>query len=423
MKNLNRFSTAQKVVALFAGVIVLNFIQGVIQAVEKGNWQALFSKASTLVVLGIVCWFLWDNIKRGWDNLLKQREATREHFELNKGNINIKDAAIFSLTWSREIYRDIPEDRKPLVKTSFTLIGIAIGIVTLYLGKYGMLTVLLISGLILAGVNLLIWVVGSERQEKDRLAIELETARKMQLSLMPAGDPLITGFDISGCCIPAMDVGGDLFDFVWAGKEHNILCIPIVDVSGKGMDAALTAVYTSGALVSEAQHEEDVVTVVDNLNSAVFSRRNRSRFVSLLMVSLDVSKRRLEFVNAGQTKPLLIRDNQASILSSEGARFPLGVMQSPVYKTRSLDLLPGDTLLLYTDGLTEAMDENQEMFGEERMIHFLLTLIRMNKSAREIVISLKDRVLNFSGTADQHDDLTIVVIRVCELIKLNASIL
>jgi serine phosphatase RsbU (regulator of sigma subunit) len=409
-----KLTVLQIVGLVLLGIIVLNFFQGIIVAIIRQDWNSLFGKLSTLIVLAVVAYLLWDRIMGGWSGLMKRREVAKEQFEKSDGNINIdniKDAAIFSLAWSREIYKSIPPDRKPLVKISFILIGIAGGVVMLHLGKYGFLTLLVIAGLVLAGVNLLIWVVGSERQEKERIAIELETARKMQLSLMPTRDPEVRGFDISGCCIPAHDVGGDLFDFVWVGKGQQRLCIPIVDVSGKGMDAALTAVYTSGALVSEAQHEEDVVTVMNNLNSAIFSRQQRSRFVSLLMIGLDISTRKIEYVNAGQAKPILFRNNQIAVLKGSGARFPLGVVESPHYRQEALQLQPGDLLLLYTDGVTEAMNAQQEMFGEDRLKAFFHSLARQDLGAAGIVTAVKNDVVNFSGPDHQHDDLTIVVVK------------
>ena len=414
MNEKKKLSVPQLVGLVLVAIILLNFIQGILIALRDRNWDKLYGKLTTIIILGVIAFILWDRLLEGWSGLLKRREATKEQFEKSKGNISIKDAAIFSLTWSREIYRSIPDDRKPLVKTSFILIGIAGGIVMLELGSYGFLTFLLIVGLVLAGVNLLIWVVGSERQEKDRIAIELETARKMQLSLMPTQDPEIKGFDISGCCIPAQNVGGDLFDFVWLGKSHTKLCIPIVDVSGKGMDAALTAVYTSGALVSEVQHEEDVATVMDNLNSAIYSRQNRSRFVSLLMVVLDIDTQTIEYVNAGQSKPFLLRNHQVSILKGPGDRFPLGVRETPQYLPQSAKLQAGDILLLYTDGVTEAMNTREEMFGEDRLKNLFLTLGGKDLGSigsRGIVDAIKSEIVNFAGSEQQHDDLTIVVVK------------
>jgi serine phosphatase RsbU (regulator of sigma subunit) len=412
MNENKKMSTLKKIALILAAVILLNFIQAIVTAITQGDWNRLYSNLSTLLVLIVIAYLMRDRLTANWSNLMKRREATREQFEKNKENINVKDAAIFSLAWSREIYQGIPRDRKPLVKTSFILIGIAGGVTLLHMGQYGFLPFLLVAALVMAGVNLLIWVVGSERQEKDRIAIELETARKMQLSLMPSSAPEVGGFDIAGCCIPAHDVGGDLFDFVWLGKEHKRLCIPVVDVSGKGMDAALTAVYTSGALVSETQHEEDVVTVVDNLNSAIFSRQNRSRFVSLLMMALDVSSRTIEYVNAGQSKPILVRGGEASVLKGTGARFPLGVRKTPVYRQESAQLEHGDILFLYTDGVTEAMNSRDDMFGEDRLKDFFHHPGLHRMSAAEIVDAIRAEVMNFSGPNNQHDDLTIVVVKV-----------
>ncbi|MCP5052186.1 MAG: PP2C family protein-serine/threonine phosphatase [bacterium] len=396
---------------LFGLLVLVDFIGDIVGNIRNKDWNALYTDSTTLIVIAIVAFILRDKFRQGWDSLSKTREVTREQFEKKKGNIGLKDAAIFSLAWSREIYKGIPKDRKTLVKTSFTLIGIAMGLVMINSRSGSLLIVLLIAGLILAGVNLLIWVVGSEREEKDRIAIELDAARKMQMSLMPEKDPEVKGFDISGCCIPAKNVGGDLFDFVWSGKNHDKLCIPIVDVSGKGMDAALTAVYTSGAIASEAQHEKDIVSVMDHLNSTIYSRQNRSRFVSMLMTTLEVPALRMEYVNAGQSKPILLRDNQVEILTGEGARFPLGVMESPRYQQNALQLKPKDTLLLYTDGVTEAMNAQQEMYGEERLIKLFTGLVQQGLNAKEIVLQIKTDALEFSGPNHQHDDLTIVAVR------------
>lgn len=396
---------------IFLVIVAVNYVRGIASAVSTQNWPALSGKLVTLVVLAVIAFIYRDTLKQGLEALKERRESARRDFEDSKGDIGIKDAAIFSLTWSREIYKTIPDDRKKLVKTSFILIGIAMGVVLMQMDSYSLLTILTVCALVLAGVNLLIWGVGRERIEKDRIKIELETARKMQMSLMPTQDPSVLGFDISGCCIPAHDVGGDLFDFVWSDKEHSKLCITVVDVSGKGMDAALTAVYTSGALVSEAQHQEDVASVIRNLNTAIYSRRNRSRFVSMLMAALDVASRKFQYVNAGQTRPLLLRENRVSVLTSPGPRFPLGIMESPVYLAEDIQLFPGDTLLLCTDGVTEAMNIHEEMYGDERLKTLFLELTRKYTAAADIVGAIRQEIMDFAGSARQHDDVTIVVVK------------
>jgi len=417
MSQIKEMSTLKKIGIIVLIIIAINFIQGSVALIKTRDWSSLFGNLATLAVLAVIAYIYRGPLKEGWEALKKRRETARQQFEKSKGDIGLKEAVIFSLTWSREIYQNIPPDRKRLVKSSFILIGIAIGVVMVQLGRYSLLTILVVSALILAGVNLLIWVVGSEREEKDRIQIELETARKMQMSLMPTQDPVVQGYDISGCCIPALDVGGDLFDFVWSGKDHQKLCITVVDVSGKGMDAALAAVYTSGALVSEAQHEADVVTVIQNLNSAIYSLHNRSLFVSMLMAALEVPSRKIQYVNAGQSRPILQRDQKVSVLKGSGPRFPLGVRESPTYQAANIQLKPGDSLLLYTDGVTEAMNTEEEMFGEERLKSLFLELAQKSTCAADMVQTIKQEIMNFSSPDRQHDDLTIVVVKVASGMK------
>ncbi|MDQ1352674.1 MAG: SpoIIE family protein phosphatase [Acidobacteriota bacterium] len=402
-------SRLKTIINIILLIILFDFILRIIFTIVRGDWQSLLGKLITLPLLIIIAYIYRAPLKQWWETLKMKSETTRREFEKSGGSIDILDATIFSLIWSKEIYQNIPDDRKDLVRSSFILIGIAVAILLLQLNN--LLALIAAPLLIFAGVNLLIWGVGREREEKDRIRYELETARKMQMSLMPTHDPTVKGFDISGCCIPAQDVGGDLFDYLWSDKNGDKLCITVVDVSGKGMDAALTAVYTSGALVSESQHEEDVLKVVRNLNTAIYTRQNRSRFVCILMAALDASSRSIRCVNAGQSRPLLLRDNQVSVLQTPGARFPLGVMESPIYQASDIQLKPGDSLLLYTDGVTEAMNNNEEMFGDERLQSLFQSLALKYTRSVDIVNALKEEIINFAGAARQHDDLTIVIVR------------
>jgi serine phosphatase RsbU (regulator of sigma subunit) len=409
MKRNKEKSGFKTIVTIILILIAFDFILKTIIYVAQGKWSLLWGRLITLVLVAVSTYIYRFQLNQWWETLKKRGDNARLEFEKSGGNAGIKDAVIFSLIWSKEIYQNIPADRKHLVRSSFILIGIAVGILILQLNDF--LVLIASPLLIIAGVNLLIWGVGHEREEKDRIRYELETARKMQMSLMPTHDPNVQGFDISGCCIPAQDVGGDLFDYLWSDKNADKLCITVVDVSGKGMDAALTAVYTSGAMVSESQHEEDVVKVIGNLNTAIYSRQNRSRFVSLLMAALDTSSRSIRCVNAGQSRPLLLRDNQVSVLQTPGARFPLGVMESPVYQASDIQLKPGDSLLLYTDGVTEAMNSSEEMFGDDRLKSLFQTLAQKYTRSVDMVNALKEEIIKFAGTARQHDDLTIVVVR------------
>ena len=399
---MKRLRTFQLLVFIILLIYILNLTEGILLALKTGEWQGLIGKMISFLLIGFIAYRSWEPLRHG-------RESYRRRLE-EQQQVGLKDAALFSLTWSREIYQRIPEDRKPLVQNAFILIAIALAVAYLQFGD--LLTMLLVAVLILAGVNLLVWVVASEREEKNRIQIELETARQMQMNLMPEKDPEVEGYDLSGCCVPARDVGGDLFDYVWFQNDNKKLGIAVVDVSGKGMDAAFTAVYTSGSFNSEVQHQGDIKNVVRNINSALLSLKERNRFVTLCLMALDVASGRVDYVNAGQTRPLLLRGEKITVLKNPGPRFPLGVVADPEYQSESLKLRSGDRLLLYTDGLNEAMNENMDMFGNQRLHQLFKSLGKNNLSSKEMVTSIRDRVLAFTDPAQQHDDLTIVSIRV-----------
>ena len=398
-----KISRGRIVLFVLAVIIGLDTIEAIVHAIRNGDKLWVIS---LLLTLAVVIFILY----RSWETVRKIRENARAQFESTGQKVGIGRAAIFSLTWSREIFRSIPDDRKQLVRQAFWLIGAGMAFALARIGLTQLSSVMLIAALVLAGVNLLIWVVASEREAKDRLQIELEAARQLQMSLMPTQDPQINGFDISGCCLPAQNVGGDHYDYVWFGRSREQFGIAVVDVSGKGMDAALTAIYTSGAFVSEVQHETDVAIVVNNLNAAIRSRQTRNRFVSIFLMSLEISSRTMQYINAGQSRPLLLRGETITVLASKGMRFPLGVAETSQYESSEIRLEAGDRLLLYTDGVSEAMDRDQQVFGEERLKDIFVSLAREKRTARETVAAIKERVLEFSDPGEPRDDLTIVVV-------------
>jgi sigma-B regulation protein RsbU (phosphoserine phosphatase) len=178
------------------------------------------------------------------------------------------------------------------------------------------------------------------------------------------------------------------------------------------MDAAMTAEFTSGAFVSEVQHEPDPARVLGKLNSAVRSRHDRTRFVSFLLLALDPDGRAARFVNAGQSKPLLVRGGAVTVLESDGAHFPLGLVEAVSYESQCVRLEAGDMLVLYTDGLTEAMNPARDMFGDARLAATLLSCANAGQDAKGTIDTLHAALRLHAGVAEQHDDLTIVVVKV-----------
>jgi hypothetical protein len=403
-RNAMASNKRQLVLYIFLAIAIFSVVDGIRDALHQG---ALIPALVMFVLVAVALLIAW----RSRAGFSRVREQYRERFEATQDTPGLRDAALFSLTWSREIYRGIPEDRKRLVKQAFILIGIAMAVMYVNLGSGQLGSVVLVAMLTLAGVNLLVWVFSTERGERDRLRFELATAREMQMSLMPGGDPEVAGYDISGVCIPARNVGGDHFDYLWLDGERREFAIAVVDVAGKGMDAAMTAVFTSGALVAEVQCERDIATILSTLNTAVRSRNNRARFVSLLLASVDVESGVIRYANAGQSRPVLCSGGEIRYLPAGDPHFPLGVVENVAYPVASVSMQPGDVMILYTDGLTEAMNAQKEVFGEERLAALMRSLCGRAASAAEVVAGLREGIARYSGEAEQHDDMTIVAVR------------
>ena len=397
-------SKQQTLLLIFGFIFVINIINEIGDAIASGRWAPVIGQ---LFILALFGFFAYHNRA----HLQTFRTEYRKKFEENTEHIGMKDAALFSLTWSKEIYEQIPADRKKLVNQAFTLIGVAFVVILFEIGFSQLLTIIICAALILAGVNLLVWVVSTERSEKNVLHVELRTARDMQMRLMPKEDPVIPGLDISGMCNPALNVGGDVFDYFFPCSEQAAVGIAVADVAGKGMEAALTAVFTSGALISETLHETEPARIMSNLNKTVCSRHNKNRFVSMLLVTIDRTQNKIFFVNAGQSKPLLFHGGEVDVLENVGARFPLGVVDDPGYQDTSVDVTRGDILLLYTDGLTEAMNVMQEPFGIERLRKSMKDAVMENSTSKTIIETIRRNISFYAGSVEQSDDMTMVVVR------------
>jgi serine phosphatase RsbU (regulator of sigma subunit) len=296
------------------------------------------------------------------------------------------------------------------VVISYTLI--ALGVLAAFLSVGTGLMPLVVSGaLVLAAVNLVAWVVARERGEKEELQTELRLAHDVQMSLMPKESPLVEGLDIAGLSVPAREVGGDLYQFATLGKEDGILGISVFDVSGKGMQAAMAAVFTSGAYASEAERSSSPAEILTRLNHSIALNSRRGQFVAFLLVALDKGKRSVTFANAGQSQPLLRSGRTVRWLEPVGVHFPLGMQSDCIYEERTVELKGGDLLFLLTDGFTDAMNESQEIFSTERFAELIGRLDVGSRSARDILTEISGEVAAHVGSAPQHDDMTMVVLR------------
>ncbi len=389
---------------LFLGLI--GWIQLIARTVSAG--KILESLALLFPMLLFLAWFFW--ILR---RIMRSREKYRQQLEGRRADLKVKDTLIFALAWSREIFTNIPADRRPLIYNAYLLILVVVAV--LIVNALSLATILLILLLILASTNLLVWVVGSERQEKDLMEVELDTARRMQMSLMPTADFQYDSIEISGFCQPSAQVGGDSFDYIHFGRTPKQVTVSVVDVSGKGMAAAMTAIYASGAINSEISHRDRLEEAVSNLNTVICCRKQKKQFISLLLAEIDIATRRMSFINAGQSRPLLLRNKQITMLKGEGSPLPLGIRETATWQRTEIDLHSDDMLLFYTDGVTDTVNEENEMFGSERLHSLFIDLGSTAPSAKTLVESMMENLSRFSGQAQQFDDITLVAVRVVKI--------
>lgn len=248
--------------------------------------------------------------------------------------------------------------------------------------------------------------------ERERMARELEIARTVQMSLLPKKNPLVEGYDIAGVCIPALEVGGDYYDFFHLGDGQ--IGIAIGDVSGKGMPAAIYMTLTKGILQSYASENSSPREVLTKLNRQMYSNIERNNFVSMFYAILDMKGRRLRFARAGHNPAILAHRGRDSNTLLQPKGLALGLESGSKFyeflEEHEVHLQSGDVLTFYTDGFTEAAAKSGEEYGEQR----LENIITENKdaSASVIIQNVVRSVKRFVGNHPQHDDMTMVVVKV-----------
>jgi serine phosphatase RsbU (regulator of sigma subunit) len=370
-----------------------------------GNGWARFGV--DLVIAGIL-YLTWERLTA---LVAQKKEESWKMMASSPERAGLLNALVFSLLWTDRIYENVPADRLRLIVTSYTLI--ALGLVAAFVKIGTGLMPLVISGaLVLGAVNLVTWVISLEREEKESLQTELKLAHDVQVSLMPKSDPSLPGFDIAGLSVPAANVGGDLFDYSQLGRNGGAFGISVFDVSGKGMQAAMSAVFTIGAIAGEVPLSTSPAAILTRLNKSIFAHSRRGHFVAFLLAALDTEKKAVTFANAGQTRPLIKSGDGVRWLDPPGVRFPLGMKEDTSYEETTVQLAPGDTVVMLTDGFTEAMNAQEETFGTERVEQIVRDGVSAGLSSAALIERLTQAVRTYATGVPQHDDMTIVVVRV-----------
>jgi len=241
---------------------------------------------------------------------------------------------------------------------------------------------------------------GNERKEKDRMISELNEARSVQLSLFPAWTPDISGFEISGLCIPCREVGGDWFDYI--SLPDGKLGLVLGDVSGKGTGAALLMSSARSIIRMFAERGLPPGEVLFNVNRILVTDLPRTRFVTMIYAIIDSASKSIVFSNAGHLPPIFIDSNDLRFLDSDSG-LPLGI-QDGSFAEQRVEMSSGSRLLLYSDGITEAMNSVSEEYGDERLKE------HMTNPAASIQ-SLLDSVNVFLNGSPASDDMTVVMIK------------
>ncbi|MGB5035602.1 MAG: SpoIIE family protein phosphatase [Blastocatellia bacterium] len=252
------------------------------------------------------------------------------------------------------------------------------------------------------------------RRAIDRLRItqEFDVARGVQSQLLPSRAPDSPGLDVAGICVPANEVGGDYFDYFQL--EDSRLGIAIGDVSGKGVGAAIYMTLTKSYMVTQAAHTADPARVLSRVNDHLRRNLARGNFVTMAYAIVDVAERRIDYARAGHNPPLLIRaDGDGDFLNAPGVT--LGAVASStldtIMRVETVETRIGDLLLLYTDGVTEAMNVRGDEYGDDRLIALARAMARTPATAKDVVDALLKDVRSFAGRAQQHDDITVVAVR------------
>jgi serine phosphatase RsbU (regulator of sigma subunit) len=243
-------------------------------------------------------------------------------------------------------------------------------------------------------------------QQRDGLLKDVELAAEVQRLFLPTGKPAIAGLETAGMMQPARGVGGDYYDYI--SLDAHTMQVVIADVSGKGVPAALLMSATAAALRLEANRDRNMLQQVEWLNTEIGAISNPEQYVTLLVGKIDTNKRTIHYVNCGHNPALLLQTSTGTVTRLNSSCPPIGLSQEEICQLASAHLMPGDIVVFYTDGVTEAENELGEEFGLER----LSEVVRRGSSlsAEDLMIDIYNSAAAFCSN-NFNDDATILVVK------------
>jgi sigma-B regulation protein RsbU (phosphoserine phosphatase) len=248
--------------------------------------------------------------------------------------------------------------------------------------------------------------LAAEAAQRERVNREMEIAREVQERLFPQQMPELAGASVAGACRAALGVGGDYYDVIHL--EDGRIGLAVGDVSGKGISAALLMASLRASLRGVTlDNPRDFAKLMHKVNRLVYEASASNRYATFFFAAFDPATRVLDCVNAGHNPPVVLRNGEVIRLEADGP--VVGLLPFAPYTEQSLTLEPGDLLILYTDGISEAMTQQDEEWGEERMIEAALNV--REKPAEEILQAVFAAADQFTAGAPQHDDMTLLVLK------------
>jgi serine phosphatase RsbU (regulator of sigma subunit) len=252
-------------------------------------------------------------------------------------------------------------------------------------------------------------LVKTVEQQRDSLLKDVELAAEVQRLFLPSGKPAIAGLEIAGMMLPARGVGGDYYDHI--PIDAHTTQIVIADVAGKGVAAALLMSATAAAMRLEANRNRNMLQQVERLNTEIGAVSDPEKYVTLLVGEIDTNKRKIHYVNCGHNPALLFRAKTGTLTRLDSSCPPIGLAPEEICELASENLVAGDVLIFYTDGVTEAENQLGEEFGLER----LSATVRRDSSlsAEDLMSNIYNAAADFCGDTF-NDDATILVVK-CNL--------